>query len=366
MVLRPIVTTVLEGALANSISVRIDQAKELSGAHFLNEKKGWVFGKQALFVTSNAGKSWKHLPQVFPEDARLESIFFVDENTGWLVRNIRLRVEPYALGNSSTILSTTDGGTSWVEQVNFPEGAEIRHIEFFDRENGLAVGSRVKDHKPPYDEILLARTTDGGKSWTDVTDKVKPAVDIGNGLAAGRARDINWPSLKNIFLLTSEGKIVISSDGGESWKLLARFQDERPNGFISSVGYYKLVMDPARRIRIIAGALGDEGYWGDMVVRGDKNTWNSFELPGRPIFDAIALSENEIVACGYGLWRTGEERPPTNFGVILHSSDSGKTWTQLYRSKIKEAFISITRVGDNVFYAVSDAGTFLRFELDKN
>jgi photosystem II stability/assembly factor-like uncharacterized protein len=363
VILRPILAPVSDNGSINNTTVRIDQAREISGAHFLNEKKGWVFGEKALFVTADAGKSWKPLPQTLSEDARLSSIFFVDENTGWLVRNVRLRVEPYALGNSSTILVTTDGGTSWVEQVNFKEGAEIRGLKFFDRENGLAFGSRVKNHKPPYDEIFLIRTNDGGRSWTDVTDKVKPAVDIGNSLANGRGQDIYWPSLRNIFLLTSEGRIIITSDGGESWKILARFEDERPNNFVSSVGYYKLVMDPEHQIRVLAGATGDEGYWADMVVPGDQNKWISYELPGRPIFDAIALSENEILACGYGLWRTSEKRRPSDFGVILYSSDSGKNWTQLYRSKVEESFISITRIGDNQFYAVSDAGTFLRFEM---
>ena len=367
VVLRPVVAQVSESSSINTTEVRIAEANEISGAYFLNEKKGWAFGKKALFVTSESGKSWQNLPQVLSEDARLSSIFFVDENTGWLVRNIRLRVEPYGLGDSSTILFTADGGTSWVEQATFTKGVQIDRIKFLDRDRGLAVGLRIKDHKPQYEEIFVAKTTDGGRSWIDITKGVKPAVDIGGGLANGRGRDLHWVSASDIFILISGpgGRIITTSDGGETWKTLVRFEDQRPNGFISSVSYYKFVMDPAHRIRVLAGATGDEGYWADLVVPSDNNKWNSYELPGRPLFDAISLTENEILACGTELHRVSKERAPSSLGVILYSSDSGKSWTRLYRSKVEETFISISRIADNEFYAVSDAGTFLRFQLNK-
>jgi photosystem II stability/assembly factor-like uncharacterized protein len=359
VVLKPIIADSSEGSI-NSSEVRIEQARDIEGAHFVNASKGWVFGKKALFVTSDGGKSWKLLPQELSEEARFSAAFFVDESSGWLIRNVRLlNREPYAAGNSSTVLFTTDGGTSWVEQATFPEGVQIDELKFVDRDHGFAVGSRSKDQ---YEVMFVAKTNDGGRSWIDITHKVEAAGSVGNKYP-GPGCDIYWRSLNDIYLLTDRGTILTSSDGGESWKILVQFEDERPNNFVSSVGYYKLVMDPEHQIRVLAGATGDEGYWADMVVPGDQNKWISYELPGRPIFDAIALSENEILACGYGLWRTSEKRRPSDFGVILYSSDSGKNWTQLYRSKVEESFISITRIGDNQFYAVSDAGTFLRFEM---
>jgi len=50
-------------------------------------------------------------------------------------------------------------------------------------------------------------------------------------------------------------------------------------------------------------------------------------------------------------------------GIILHSSDSGKSWFPIYRSQSNETFIFLIKVNDNYFYAISDTGTFLRFAL---
>jgi photosystem II stability/assembly factor-like uncharacterized protein len=363
VVLKPIIADLSEGAI-NSSEVRIEQARDIEGAHFVNASKGWVFGKKALFVTSDAGKNWRLLPQELSEEARFSSIFFVDENRGWLIRNVRLlNREPYASGNSSTILFTTDAGTSWAEQAIFSEGVQIEKLKFVDSDHGIAVGSRSKH---PYEEIFVAKTKDGGRTWIDITNKVKAAIGSGGGSTGGRGCDIYWRSLENIYVLTVYGRIFSSSDGGETWKTLVQFQDQRPGGWVSSVAYYHLVMDPKHQIRVLAGATGDEGYWADMVVPADQSKWNSYELPGMPLFDAVSLSENEILASGTELHRVSKERAPLSLGLILYSADSGKSWKRLYRSKTEETFISITRIADNQFYAVSDAGTFLRFEMKNN
>ena len=366
VVLRPIRVEVAEGDSIRSTQLKIGHAKDFSGAYFVNADKGWAFGNKALFVTSDAGQNWKQLPQVLAEEARLSSIFFVDENTGWLIRNVRvLSREPYALGNSSTILFTSDGGNSWVEQATFGDGVQIDELKFLDRDHGLAVGSRIKDRI--YEATFVAKTTDGGRSWIDITNKITSA-DIAGRMANGRGRDVHWVSANSIFMLISGqgGRIITTSDGGENWKTLVQFEDERPEGFVSSVSYYKLAMDPEHRPRVLAGATGDEGYWADMVVPGDQNTWNSYELRGMPMFDAVSLSESEIVMCGRQLHRVRKDQAPQSLGLILYSSDSGKSWKRLYLSKAEETFVSLTRIGDNEFYAVSDAGTFLRFELNKN
>lgn len=344
----------------------IDEATVFSGAQFVNATKGWVFGQRSLFVTSDSVKSWKRLPLDVPTDSRLSAIFFIDESRGWLARNTRLTMEPYGPGNSAKILATFDGGASWIDQATFPDGVQINRVKFLNADLGLAVGSRIKNHRPPYDEFFLAKTIDGGKSWTDISYKAKPAIDNGAGLTPGKGSDLHWFSPSNIVLLMSEGRLVVTSDGGENWKTVAKFKDQRPDGTVSSVSYHRLLIDTQQRIRIIAGAMGDEGYWGDLVVQGDQKTWSTYELRGIPIFDALFLSQDEIVACGmlFGRNEDNQSQPPV--GVILYSSDTGKNWTPIYRSQGKDAFISLSKVGSNQFFAVSETGTVLQFALDKN
>jgi photosystem II stability/assembly factor-like uncharacterized protein len=339
-------------------------ATDLSGAQFVNATKGWVFNRRSLFVTSDSGKSWRRLLLDLPTDASVSSVFFSDESRGWLAKNIRLTTEPYGLGNSATILVTFDGGVSWIEQANFRDGVQINRVKFLDANHGFAIGSRLKNNAGSYDEIFVAKTADGGKTWVDISEKTKPAVDNGGGVAAGLALDVHWLSPDDIILLMSRtGRIIVTSDAGETWKTLARFQDERPNGTISSVSYTRLVINPQNRIRIIAGAQGDEGTWGDFLINGDRDTWNSYELPGMPISDAIFLSAHEILACGMELRKASDEKSISTAGLLLYSADSGKNWTRVYVSNSTGSFSSLTQVGTSEFYAVSDAGTLLRFTL---
>lgn len=108
--------------------------------------------------------------------------------------------------------------------------------------------------------------------------------------------------------------------------------------------------------------MGMEGFWGDLVVKSSDNSWTSYQLVRVPILDAVFLSANEVLASGMEIPLA--ERPSrSTVGVILHSLNSGKNWTPIYRSKSEEMFVSLTRVSDKEFYAVSDDGTFLKFSL---
>jgi hypothetical protein len=144
-------------------------------------------------------------------------------------------------------------------------------------------------------------------------------------------------------------------------------EDKRPDETLSSIGYHKVPLDTRGRFRVVAGAEGDEGFWGDLISTDESDKWMSRELLRVPMRDAIFLSDTEIIACDRELYpqdeKTGTSRPPE--GIILHSLDGGKSWTPLYRSKLNETFIYITKAEDRQFYAISNAGTSLRFNLKK-
>jgi hypothetical protein len=202
-------------------------------------------------------------------------------------------------------------------------------------------------------------TSDGERTWTNISERVKSTVH------SDVVQDINWRTPSQILFLTVSGNIISSSDRGETWTQVVQFKDERPNGSVSSTGYYRLAFDTRGRVRVIAGAKGDEGYWGDLITTHESGTWDSHELIRTPMRDAVFVSDTEVVACGRQLYpydeNTGTIQP--SVGIILHSTDSGKSWSAIYRSKSDETFISLTKIDDKQFYAVSDAGTFVRFTL---
>jgi photosystem II stability/assembly factor-like uncharacterized protein len=365
VVLRPIDAALNEDhkALIDTTRSRLPSGDRFFGAQFIDAENGWVFGSRSLFRTSDSANAWTRLPLALSEDARVNSVFFVDRERGWLASHVRLILEPDDSRNASTIMVTSDGGKSWSEQMTFPPLVEINQLKFFDANHGFAIGSRLVDGQPAYNEIFVAKTTDGGKNWIDISEALK-RTDFASGIISGRGFDLQWLS-NNENLLLTEGQILSTSDGGQTWKHVVTFKDERPLGMLSSTSYNKLVFDPQKRFSVVGGAMGDEGYYGDFVVRDDQNRWLSYELAKIPIFDAVLLSEREVLACGFEIYQPNSRVAARDVGILLYSSDSGKNWTPLYRSNATERFVQLARIGDREFYAVSDAGTVLRFTLNK-
>ena len=339
---------------------------EFRCAQFIDENHGWAMSRGTLHRTIDGGKTWDRLPQELEDDTFFSAFFFIDESHGWLTAVKQVSTERYGLGSSSVIMVTDDGGKSWKLQASFPNEVEILAIRFFNFNEGLAVGAQVIDGKTVYDELLVLRTSNGGKEWNNTSEAAKTAIKDQYGMASDSGRHIEWTSSSSVVLMTRHGRVISTVDGGKTWKLVARFKDERPDRSISSTGYHKLALDPEGRISVVAGASGDEGYWGDFVITEDGR-WTSYEILRTPILDAVFLSDKEVLACGLNR-RPGDEKPNPRLkdvGVILRSRDRGKSWETIYRSKTYETFFFLTKVKDNEFYAVSDTGTFLRFRLQQ-
>jgi photosystem II stability/assembly factor-like uncharacterized protein len=354
-------------ATETKVKGRAGEPFEFKRAQFIDENHGWAMSHYALYRTIDAGKTWERLPQEPEQDAQFTTFFFANESHGWLIAVKRISTERYGLGNSSIIMVTDDGGRSWKLQTSFPNEVDISEIRFFDANEGLAVGAHVVDSGPPYspyDEMLVLKTSNGGKEWNNTSEAAKAAVKNEYGIPNDSGHHVEWTSASSVFMLTRYGKVISTTDDGKTWKLLASFKDERPGGFVSSTGFYKLALDPQRRVRMVAAGIGDEGYWGDFVVDEDGK-WTSHEIDLTPILDAVFLSDKDVLACGANLRPRNEKSNARlkDAGVILRSFDTGKSWQSIYRSKTYETFFFLTRVNDNEFYALSDIGTFLRFRL---
>ena len=370
VVLRPTQSSLVEGepvfeASETRITLQKGAWDEIQGAQFVNREKGWVTSYRSIYTTSDEGKTWERLSFKAPENSRISSFSFVDESRGWLAVWKQIHTERFGLGNSSIIFNTDDGGRTWNEQANFPAEVDIRQVTFRDAKNGLVIGSRTIDQPltpgPPYRDMVVLKTVDGGQTWNEISEPVKASLAKASA-GPDHGWHLRWISESELFLLTGGGRVLHSSDSGATWKILVGFKDAPPEQMVRPTGYYKILLDPENRIRILGGEMGPEGQWGDLIVDHD-NSWTRHQLLATPIFDAIFLSANEVLASGMALPHVDEEPAAKPAGVILKSLDCGKSWTTVYRSNRREIFISLTKISDKEFYAVSDAGTFLKFTL---
>ena len=368
-VLRPVAAILNEEthvplvASENKIKGKTGTPLEFKRAQFINETHGWTMTDYSLYRTIDGGNKWERLSPAPGENARFMAFSFVDELHGWLAMLTQDFAEHYGVGNSSEIMITDDGGTSWKLQASFKDEVEIMDVSFLNVNDGFAVGSKGLDNRPDRGELFVLGTSDGGRDWKDISAPAKAAFKNQWGVANDSGNYIQWTS-SSVLLLTRGGRVMNTKDRGKTWNIIVAFKDERPAGFLSSTGYYKLALDPQQRIRVLAGGMGDEGYWGDFVVHEDGR-WSSYELSLTPLLDAVFLSDKEVIASGLNVRPKDDKsnRHLQDAGVVLRSFDTGKSWHSIYRSRSSETFFFLTKVKDKEFYAVSDIGTFLRLRL---
>lgn len=161
----------------------------LNSMHFATPDTGWIVGidsKQNGIVlkTTDGGQSWIMSQAGFKQTPT--SVFFVDENNGWMGgvtpmpaskaasrKGSKKTAEASASsdeddeeedldGGPSDILSTSDGGKTWQSQRRI--SSSIADIFFLDANTGWAAGFNG----------VIYHTTNGGRIWTQQRSELEP------------------------------------------------------------------------------------------------------------------------------------------------------------------------------------------------
>jgi len=120
---------------------------DLFGVFFTDVNTGTAVGDSGTILrTSNGGTNWTM--QTSGTLNLLQSVCFTDASTGTVV------------GKNGTILRTTNGGVSWTAQTSpFGSTKNLWQASFTDTNTGTGVG----------DDGIIIRTTNGGANWTSQT-----------------------------------------------------------------------------------------------------------------------------------------------------------------------------------------------------
>lgn len=105
----------------------------------------------------------------------------------------------FSCGNDGNVRKTTDGGANWSAVADFGPSVPLqcRHMSFISENEGLIAGPKN-----------LGFTQDGGNTWKEI--KTLPS-DIGDILS------IYYMKSNYGFVVDSNNKLYITSDGGETW-----------------------------------------------------------------------------------------------------------------------------------------------------
>ncbi len=325
---------------------------------FVNRNVGWAVGGLpskvgVILKTTDGGETWieQHCGLVGNERSMrvFEDVSFVDESTGWVI----------SAGRGAH--KTTDGGKSWTE-VPMPGKGLLKRVQFVDDKTGWILSRN------------MFRTTDGGKTWTQHTfrpgqDDSKPLVNY----------DFHFADAQNGVVLSS-GEVLRTRDGGKTWTLCpgisaggvgpkVRMLNERECWIACDLGLYH-TSDGGETWQARTSQNGDSHYGvhflnpklGWIVGHTRKNNdWVGIALKTE---DAGQSWKSVVVPeCGQ-LWRVQfvDERVGWTVGkdgAILCSGDGGDTW-RAQSSGTKSFLLGMQFLDASVGWVVGREGVALK------
>lgn len=225
---------------------------------------------------------WLSYPS--PTQKNLTKSLFVDSLYGWVI------------GDSGTVLNTTNGGTNWSVQNSNLYSAELQDISFISRTTGwvLSFDSTYKS--------FYIKTTNSGLSWVKTYYPDTTTI------------------LKTIFFLNSQtgfvsgfsGNIYRTTDGGNRWE----------NCYIDTTSC--LYLFPKNDIYFIndltgyacGGVLDLQGIF--LKTTNGGTGWFSMCVAAEPLNKIIYLGNNRIALMG-GDYDLGS--------ILAVSSNGGSNWS---------------------------------------
>jgi photosystem II stability/assembly factor-like uncharacterized protein len=324
---------------------------DLTATFALNSSLVWVGGHNALYRSDDGGETWKALTVQFPPQTQVGDIYFSTPLRGWAIIQKRISGFEGESLDTSWLMRTDDGGSTWQEVLEQP-AAILNRITFNDDRNGWVGGLDFGRPGSYQSQGVMLVTHDGGEQWSDISAILNIKFEANDGVMDMIANDE-----RSAVVLSANGKLFRTTDGGKSWTEIARIHDER-----QQTGYRRLRLS-AGKYWALGSALSEEGTWSSFsALLADSSSWGA-ELPGVFFADALVLGEQEIIGVGQTFDPSIVHNPGRlGVAVVLASADKGRTWSFVRKKLGGEDINAIAPLGPAKAIAIGDRGLVLMFE----
>ena len=301
----------IETVYSDSLSIR---AIELMGNSLAFAANKGTFGTVDLAigkVRANIEKYHTSVP-AFRAVAHTSTDFFM------------LSIESPAL-----LYKTGDNGRMELVYKEEGEGVFYDAMTFLNDKDGIAIGDSVNGC------LSVIITSDGGNTWSKLPCSQLPEGIEGEGAFAASNTNIKTIG-DNIWMATTSGRILFSSDKGKSWETnQTPIKNAEPTEGIYSIDFYDENLGFA-----IGGDYTnpDASKANKAITKDGGKTWSLVADGSEPGYKSCV----QFVpgSNGAGLVAIG-------FTGISYSSDMGETWKELS----KEPFFTVRFQNDSIAYA---------------
>lgn len=238
------------------------------------------------------------------------------------------------------LMKTEDGGNTWLTQYS-REALQLGRIFFVSSREGWAVGSRSIKRETLQDDPVVMHTVDAGKQWEVVSETLPEG---GGGL-----EDAYYDQSFGLIVLNSEGHLFAVSNNGKQWREVAAVPDEPSQTFFGRTGNL-----PDKRLWVLGGSSGHEGTSGVLAFKGPSNNWTKLNTHAY-LSDVMFITPDKIIACGFVHENSGKQ------GVILRSTDGGRSWITDISSDSNVALRALARAGNHL-WVIGEDGYIAKLE----
>ena len=211
--------------------------QDISEIYFRNDDNGYVVAGKKMFLTDDAGRSWREIKIYKPTDFKnltpdFLSIRYADKRRGLIIGSL-LNKEGEVV--DSLVMRTDNGGETW-SRILVPSKLELYHLDFVDSARGWIVG----------DKGLILVTYDGGVNWQIQKSGTERSL-----------YNVDFRDSDEGYAVGGKGTILRTENGGEIWEtvktnftntfLRVNFADDK-NGWI--VGYGGTILRSSDKGRI--------------------------------------------------------------------------------------------------------------------
>jgi photosystem II stability/assembly factor-like uncharacterized protein len=311
----------VNGAMAQWFPQYSGIAKNLNSVFFTDTITGYAVGDTGTILkTSDGGTNWSILNSGIYED--LLSVYFTDANTG------------YTVGNDSVIYKTIDGGQNWTG-LSAGISVYLNSVCFTGTDTGYVTGNF---YVPNTIKHYVLKTTNGGNLWT--------ISHYGSGPDGGGPflKSIHFPNAITGYAVGEQGQLpypylLKTTDGGTIWINKTAGYDH----FLSRSVYF---INP------------DVGFIVNPLLK-TTNGGTDWTMP--ILSDSFSLNDIYFADANIGYGVGQNYYIPPWCSIILKTLDGGINWTTQYLGTVTYTKLnSVYFVDESIGYSVGSGGAILK------